>query len=110
MSFASGLSKKTSQLITILGPTRRTSADENEDAAVLNRMEITAAVMMSAKTLLNWLDRNPSALVSDYTNFRQELLQYSLELTRILVSTSYHPHHPPSLCFSSSKTTTNPTP
>lgn len=91
MSFASGLSKKTSQLITILGPTRRTSADENEDAAVLNRMEITAAVMMSAKTLLNWLDRNPSALVSDYTNFRQELLQYSLELTRILQN-NYEPN------------------
>ncbi len=41
--------------------------------------------MLAAKTLINWLDRNPSSLVSDYDEFRENLLKYSLQLSSILV-------------------------
>lgn len=49
--------------------------------------------MMSAKLLLNWLDRNPSSLLDDYDTFRAEVLQSALDLADILVCSDSWPVH-----------------
>ena len=87
-SLASTLSKKTSQLVTALNPPskRVVQSEEAMESLALNRMETAAAVMLAAKSLVNWMDRNPSSLISNYENFRQEMLKNALELSSILVS------------------------
>jgi len=90
IALASTLSKKTSQLISTLAtqpPTKRRSSGDVEPTT-LTQMERTAGVMMAAKSLINWLDRNPSSLVHDYDSFRQDVLKSSLDLCSILVSHS----------------------
>lgn len=93
LSLASDLSKKTSQLIKALNsPTatssrkKHVSSEDQEANAALSRVETTSAVMMAAKHLLSWLDRNPSNLLEDYDNFRTEVLRNALDLSSILVS------------------------
>jgi len=90
IALASTLSKKTSQLISTLAtqpPTKRRLSGDVEPTT-LTQMERTAGVMMAAKSLINWLDRNPSSLVHDYDSFRQDVLKSSLDLCSILVSHS----------------------
>ena len=48
-------------------------------------MEMTAGVMTAAKSLISWLERNPSSLVTDYKVFRQDILRSTLDLSNILV-------------------------
>ena len=85
-TLASNLSKKTSQLINTLTPPssskKRLSGEAN---AALSRVETTSAVMMAAKLLLSWLDRNPSNLLEDYDSFRTKILTSALDLASILV-------------------------
>lgn len=91
-TLASNLSKKTSQLINALNPPasssarrRHISSEDLEATAVLSRVETTSAVMMAAKVLLSWLDRNPSSLLQDYNAFRTDVLKSALDLAGILV-------------------------
>jgi hypothetical protein len=90
-TLASNLSKKTSQLINALNPAsasarkRHLSSEDVEANAALSRVETTSAVMMSAKLLLSWLDRNPSNLLEDYDTFRMDVLKSALDLASILV-------------------------
>lgn len=58
--------------------------------AALSRIDTTSGVMMAAKLLLNWLDRNPCSLVEDYDSFRNEVLMSALNLASVLVRTCYH--------------------
>lgn len=51
----------------------------------LGQLETTASVMLAAKGLVNWLDRNPSPLISDYEGFRLDVLKSALELSGMLV-------------------------
>ena len=62
---------------------------------------MTAGAMTAANILVNWLDRNSSSLVQDYDNFRQEVLESSLDLSNILVSdcTPFSEHEKNSLIF-----------
>ena len=89
-SLASNLSKKTSQLINALNSTpssrkRHVSSEDQEANALLSRVETTSGVMMAAKLLLSWLDRNPSSLLEDYVTFRTQILRSALDLTGLLV-------------------------
>lgn len=94
---ANVLAKKTSQLITTLAAPKRKGAQSEEGgggdaaaaaaaAASLARMEITASVMVAAKSLVSWLDRIPSGLMGDYHSFRQDILKFTRDLSSILVS------------------------
>lgn len=60
--------------------------ENSESNGILSRVETTAGVMMAAKLLLGWLDRNPSSFVENYESFRAEVLMSALELASILVS------------------------
>ena len=51
-------------------------------------MEMTAGVMTAAKSLISWLERNPSSFVTDYKSFKQDILRSTLDLSSILVSVS----------------------
>ena len=51
----------------------------------LRQLETTASVMLAAKGLVNWLDHNPSPLISDYESFRLEVLKNALDLSSMLV-------------------------
>ena len=93
-ALASNLSKKTSQLINALNPSssssssarkRSLSSEDHEANAILSRVETTSAVMMAAKLLLSWLDRNPSSLLENYDSFRTDILKSTLDLASILV-------------------------
>lgn len=88
ISLVNILAKKTSQLITTLTAPKKKGAQSEESvaAASLARMEITASVMVAAKSLISWLDRTPSALDGDYPGFRQDVLKFSMDLSSILVS------------------------
>lgn len=55
----------------------------------LSRIEMTAGVMNAAKSLVSWLERNPSSFVSDYKSFRQDMLKSTLELSSLLVSEEF---------------------
>ena len=96
------LAKKTSQLITTLAAPKKKGAqsEESATAASLARMEITASVMVAAKSLIGWLDRKPSALMGDYHSLRQDILKFSMDLSSILVSSAVHGLH--QLLFESS--------
>jgi len=85
VSLAGTLSKKTSQLINILNSKRKM----NDSEAVLSRIELTAGVMTAAKALISWLERNPSSIISDYNNFKQEVLRSTLDLSSILVGPNF---------------------
>ena len=84
-TLASTMAKKTSQLIHVINTSSRKKQQQLRDTIVSLR-ETAVSVMVAAKALINWLDRNPSSLVQDYSNFRTELLGSALDLTSIMVS------------------------
>ena len=85
MSLVSTLSKKTSQLITILDPSCKKSRHLSNTSSELSQVDIAADVMTSSRSLINWLDRNSTCLVVDYGEFRQTILKDALELSSIPV-------------------------
>ncbi|XP_064405032.1 connector enhancer of kinase suppressor of ras 2-like isoform X2 [Halichondria panicea] len=80
ISLASRVSKKTSQLINTLQH-KNNSVDGD---TTLSRIEMTAGVMNAAKSLVSWLERNPSSFISDYKSFKHDMLRSTLELSSIL--------------------------
>lgn len=81
---ASNLSKKASQLITVLMSVSKEPCDV--DCKMLLRCkDLAGGVMMAAKNFITWSDRHPSHLISDYAIFRQDVLTNALELSCMMV-------------------------
>ena len=94
MTLVSTLSKKASQLITTLDPSFRKSPGSHSGSGMeLSQVDIAANVMTSARSLINWLDRNSTNLELDYDQFRQVILKDALELSTIPVSSLRTPIH-----------------
>ena len=84
---ASNLSKKASQLITVLMSVSKEPCDV--DCKMLLRCkDLAGGVMMAAKNFITWSDRHPSHLISDYAIFRQDVLTNALELSCMMQSST----------------------